>query len=808
MLQHQFGGRADVDLAGRDAERPHQRVRILERLPAGGESRQRVAEDVGARQAEPVEGAHGDQRGLRRVESARDADDDALQSRWPRAACAAPRPGCRRPRRSVRRGAPGRLARTETARCGVRAARGPPARRVRTRCVGSRRAAPWCACTQSPKLVQPHALLAQVVQVEVRRDEAALQREAHRLGQPLAVLVDERVAVPGQVGRRFAGTRGRVEVAGDALRRLRRAEQPAVIGLADRDVARRQVGDHRRPGQRGVACSAAAAPRRPRRSRGPARSPARSSPRTAGAVPKGIVWPEQPDRRGKRLCRRRELPLLVELAVVRQVGLGHGAQQFARGAAARAQLNSRSSTRSGMPTAKVMASSLAGLDQRAQGLQRARRAGRPAGTGPRSSRRRGRARETPPGPPDSTPHHVRYAAFRRRSQPARPLRRAAWRPPPARSRDGKSNGTAVPRGAAREAGGFPGSGACRGLFRSGGKCRLPMPGRASAILRPGSQRTGCPAWLVFRSSPQGTVVAYLLFRPCQGHVCRGASLSPPTKAAKPVAKKATQSFHAVSIQPGSRMLPRGAGAAGPALPVARRPDPAAQELHVRELHVPVPAPRRPSCRTAARARHGRGDRRLDRCRQACRCRPRSPQVRQDRLTVRVAAQPRLDATTASPTNGFVAPFVPERRHRPVPGHEAHVVAERKQPARESSGSACRSRRPENRCGRSTRRTARRRRTRCWSAARVEHHVARRVARAMLHVELDVADLHLVALVEPLVGHEAFALPEAEHAALLGDAVDPELVAADAGRRSAGSGRARAWPCRRRGRCGRASAGSS
>ena len=57
-----------------------------------------------------------------------------------------------------------------------------------------------------------HALLAQVIEVEVGRDEAALERKALRFDEALAVLVDQRVAVPGDIGRRFAGARRRVQI--------------------------------------------------------------------------------------------------------------------------------------------------------------------------------------------------------------------------------------------------------------------------------------------------------------------------------------------------------------------------------------------------------------------------------------------------------------------------------------------------------------------------------------------------------------------------------------------------------------------
>ena len=146
-----------------------------------------------------------------------------------------------------------------------------------------------------------------------------------RLGEPLAVLVHERMPVPGQIGRRFAGAGGRVEIGRHAFRRLRRAQQPAVVGLADRDVAGREVRDDRRSRQRR---------QRARGQRHPqvlaelevqheARDVGRREQQPAA---ERHVLPEQPYRRRQRLGGRRELALLVELAVVGQVGLRHRAE--------------------------------------------------------------------------------------------------------------------------------------------------------------------------------------------------------------------------------------------------------------------------------------------------------------------------------------------------------------------------------------------------------------------------------------------------------------------------------------------------
>src|SRR3990167_6409511 len=59
---------------------------------------------------------------------------------------------------------------------------------------------------------------------------------------------------------------------------------------------------------------------------------------------------------------------------------------------------------------------------------------------------------------------------------------------------------------------------------------------------------------------------------------------------------------------------------------------------------------------------------------------------------------------------------------------------------------------------------------------VEHHMAGRVAGAMAHLQYFVADLHLVAIVQPAGGCEGERGREAEHGALLRQAVNPELVA--------------------------------
>src|SRR3546814_17223512 len=57
---------------------------------------------------------------------------------------------------------------------------------------------------------------------------------------------------------------------------------------------------------------------------------------------------------------------------------------------------------------------------------------------------------------------------------------------------------------------------------------------------------------------------------------------------------------------------------------------------------------------------------------------------------------------------------------------------------------------------------------------VEDDMARRVAGAMIDVEREVADRHLVAVLQPAVGFEAFAV-DAISRAVLAQPVDPEAV---------------------------------
>ena len=89
---------------------------------------------------------------------------------------------------------------------------------------------------------QPHAVLGQPFEVQIGEDHLFAFGEALGLRQQLVVLVNQRLAVPSQVGSGFPGTGRGIQVGGHAFAGLRGAEVMAVFRLADGDVAGGQVG--------------------------------------------------------------------------------------------------------------------------------------------------------------------------------------------------------------------------------------------------------------------------------------------------------------------------------------------------------------------------------------------------------------------------------------------------------------------------------------------------------------------------------------------------------------------------------------
>jgi hypothetical protein len=73
-------------------------------------------------------------------------------------------------------------------------------------------------------------------------------REPRALGQQVPHFVDVDMAVPGQVGRALARSSRRIDIGGDRPGRLAGAQQAAGLGLADGDVAGRQIQQDLGPG--------------------------------------------------------------------------------------------------------------------------------------------------------------------------------------------------------------------------------------------------------------------------------------------------------------------------------------------------------------------------------------------------------------------------------------------------------------------------------------------------------------------------------------------------------------------------------
>src|SRR5690606_21760629 len=64
-------------------------------------------------------------------------------------------------------------------------------------------------------------------------------------------LVEHALSVPGHVGRTLAVAGGGVEIGAGGAGRLGAAQQVALVGLADDNVGRRQIGENRRTRERG-----------------------------------------------------------------------------------------------------------------------------------------------------------------------------------------------------------------------------------------------------------------------------------------------------------------------------------------------------------------------------------------------------------------------------------------------------------------------------------------------------------------------------------------------------------------------------
>ena len=90
----------------------------------------------------------------------------------------------------------------------------------------------------------PHTILAQTLQIEIGAGVLRVIGKALGLGEHLAVLVDQTLSIPGEIGCRLPEAGSGIDIGRDALGRLAAAKQPPVFGLPNCHVAGRLVHEH------------------------------------------------------------------------------------------------------------------------------------------------------------------------------------------------------------------------------------------------------------------------------------------------------------------------------------------------------------------------------------------------------------------------------------------------------------------------------------------------------------------------------------------------------------------------------------
>ena len=276
--------------------------------------------------------------------------------------------------------------------------------------------------------VLPHPLARDALEVDISGEQVRAVDEALRLREQLSALVDQRLAIPGEIGARLADAGRGVEIGRLATRRLLGDELVPVVGLADRDVGGREVDQHRRAGQCGEGR---------RRNRHPevlADLGMQSQQRHVAGLEDQVVAErnaraEQHDVARDRVVGRGELAGLVELAVVGQIGLRQHAEHLAPaqhdGAVEEAVVDAQRHADDGQER-QPGGGICDGRQRRFAGVEQ----GRAGGTGRRRCRPRDRARERrrsrrprPPPARASSPTRQRCSPDRQRGCAAPPRRR-------------------------------------------------------------------------------------------------------------------------------------------------------------------------------------------------------------------------------------------------------------------------------------------------------------------------------------------------------------------------------------------------
>ena len=324
--QHLRRRRLDVDLRRRDAQRLHQPPGIGVGFVRRAEARHRVGEDVLAAEAEAIHRPADDDQRMGRIEAARHADDGILGAARLQAL-----------RQSLDLDVVGLVAIVaQLGRIGRHIGEALDGALQRHALLGRIEREGKRPEALDPLLllqraigeaVVAQALLPDATEVDVGLDHRRVLLEARGLDELVTDLVDRGMAVPGEIGRRFARPRRRIGIGRDRPHRLAAAQQPPRLGLADGDVAGRQVHQQLGARERGVAR---------RRDRHPhvladldmeGEIDAGCLEEEIGAERHGLA--QQLDLVAEHVGAGDEMPLLVELAIVRQVGLWHHAQHLA-----------------------------------------------------------------------------------------------------------------------------------------------------------------------------------------------------------------------------------------------------------------------------------------------------------------------------------------------------------------------------------------------------------------------------------------------------------------------------------------------
>ena len=90
-----------------------------------------------------------------------------------------------------------------------------------------------------------HTFLRKTIKVEFGYDELGAVAESFGLSDQRAVFVNQGMPVPGEIGSRFPGSGGDIEIGRKTAGGLVRGQRVAVFVLADGDIGGGKIQDHR-----------------------------------------------------------------------------------------------------------------------------------------------------------------------------------------------------------------------------------------------------------------------------------------------------------------------------------------------------------------------------------------------------------------------------------------------------------------------------------------------------------------------------------------------------------------------------------